>query len=184
MSSSIVIALPKKEDGEKIRTILIRHGFAVASVCSSAANALASMSELDSGILICGYRLTDAYYRDLAENLPSYFEMLLLASQRVMNEAPASVLTVAMPIRTGDLVNTVNMMLSQLERRIRKEKKRPKLRSEKERNLIANAKLLLMQRNHLNEEEAHRYIQKCSMDSGTDLAETAQMVLMLLYDAV
>ena len=55
MSSSIVIALPKIEDAKKIRTILNRHGLTVASVCSSVSNALASISELDSGVLICGY---------------------------------------------------------------------------------------------------------------------------------
>ena len=64
MSSSIVIALPKIEDAKKIRTILNRHGLTVASVCSSVSNALASISELDSGVLICGYKLTDAYYKD------------------------------------------------------------------------------------------------------------------------
>ena len=52
MSSSIVIALPKIEDAKKIRTILNRHGLTVASVCSSVSNALASISELDSGVLI------------------------------------------------------------------------------------------------------------------------------------
>ena len=29
----------------------------------------------------------------------------------------------------------------------------------------------------MTESEAHRYMQKCSMDSGTNLVETAQMVL-------
>ena len=66
----------------------------------------------------------------------------------------------------------------------RKEKKKPKLRSEKEQNYISNAKMLLMERNHLSEDDAYRYIQKCSMDSGTNMVETAQMVLMLLYDSV
>ena len=66
MSSSIVIALPKIEDAKKIRTILNRHGLTVASVCSSVSNALASISELDSGVLICGYKLTDAYYKTLS----------------------------------------------------------------------------------------------------------------------
>ena len=42
------------------------------------------------------------------------------------------------------------------------------------------AKELLMDRNHLSEEEAHRYIQKCSMDSGTNMVETAQMVLSMM----
>ena len=41
-------------------------------------------------------------------------------------------------------------------------------------------KRLLMERNGMSEEEAHRYIQKCSMDSGTNLVETAQMVISLL----
>ena len=35
-------------------------------------------------------------------------------------------------------------------------------------------------KNHMTEEEAHRYIQKCSMDSGTSLTETAQMVLSMI----
>ena len=65
----------------------------------------------------------------------------------------------------------------------RKEKKKPKLRSEKEQNYISNAKMMLMQRNHLSEDEAYRYIQKSSMDSGTNMVETAQMLLMLLYES-
>jgi len=182
MNSSIVIALPKIDDAKKIRTILNRHGFSVAAVCSTASTALASMSELDGGILICGYKLTDRYYRDVLEDIPSYFEMLLLASGRVI--APTSVLTVEMPMKVSDLVNTVDMMLSQIERRLKKEKKKPKTRSWKEQNYISNAKFLLMERNHLSEEDAYRYIQKCSMDSGTNMVETAQMVLMLLYDEV
>ena len=173
MNSSIVIALPKIDDAKKIRTILNRHGFSVAAVCSTASTALASMSELDGGILICGYKLTDRYYRDVLEDIPSYFEMLLLASGRVIAEAPTSVLTVEMPMKVSDLVNTVDMMLSQIERRLKKEQ-----------NYISNAKFLLMERNHLSEEDAYRYIQKCSMDSGTNMVETAQMVLMLLYDEV
>lgn len=184
MNTSIVIALPKIEDAKKIRMILNRHGFPVASVCNTAANALASISELEGGILICGYRLPDMYYSDLRECLPDYVELLLLASARVISEAPASVLSVEMPMKAADLVNTVDMMLRQIERRWKNERKKPKQRSWKEQNYISNAKMLLMQRNHLSEEEAYRYIQKCSMDSGTNMVETAQMVLMLLYDEV
>ena len=124
MSSSIVIALPKIEDAKKIRTILNRHGLTVASVCSSVSNALANISELDSGVLICGYKLTDAYYKDALDDLPQYFEMLLLASQRIIDEAPNSVSTVQMPMKASALIDTVNDMLYHLERRIKKEKKK------------------------------------------------------------
>lgn len=32
----------------------------------------------------------------------------------------------------------------------------------------------------MSEEEAHKYLQKCSMDSSRDLVETAQMVLSIM----
>ncbi|MCI6467667.1 MAG: ANTAR domain-containing protein [Faecalicatena sp.] len=182
--SSIVIALPKIEDGKKIRTILSRYGFPAASVCSTGSHALAKMSELDCGILICGYRLCDMSYSELADCLPDYFELLLLASSRVINDMPQSVLSLEMPLKARDLVNTVDMVLNQIERRQRRRKKKPKARSAKEQNYISNAKMLLMQRNHLSEEEAFRYIQKSSMNSGTNMVETAQMVLMLMLDEI
>ena len=104
MNTSIVIALPKIEDAKKIRTVLNRYGFTVAAVCNSGANALASISELDGGVLLCGYHLQDMYYRDLLDYMPDYFEMLLMASQGVISEAPTSVLCVGMPLKAGDLV--------------------------------------------------------------------------------
>lgn len=182
--SSIVIALPKIEDAKKIRALLVKHGFSVASVCNTASHALSSASELGSGILICSYRLPDMHYQELAVCMPKGFEMLLLASARVLCEVPSSVLSVEMPMRASDLINTVNMISEQQERQRRKDKKKPKLRSWKEQNYISNAKMMLMQRNHLSEEDAYRYIQKCSMDSGTNMVETAQMLLMLFYDEI
>ena len=59
------------------------------------------------------------------------------------------------------------------------ERKHKKVRSEEEKETIQKAKILLMERNNLTEEEAHRYIQKTSMDSGTNMVETAQMLLAL-----
>ena len=48
--------------------------------------------------------------------------------------------------------------------------------------MIRQAKELLMARNNLSEEEAHRYLQKSSMDSGTNMVETAQMVLSIMAE--
>ena len=38
----------------------------------------------------------------------------------------------------------------------------------------------MMERNHMTEKEAYRYLQKSSMDSGTGLTETAQMILSMM----
>ena len=37
-------------------------------------------------------------------------------------------------------------------------------------------------RNNMSEEEAHRYLQKSSMDSGTNMVETAEMVLSIMAE--
>ena len=34
----------------------------------------------------------------------------------------------------------------------------------------------------MSEEEAHRYLQKSSMDSGTNMVETAEMVLSIMAE--
>ena len=46
--------------------------------------------------------------------------MLLMASRGVISEAPTSVLCVGMPLKAGDLVNTVSMMISQIEKALEK----------------------------------------------------------------
>ena len=75
------------------------------------------------------------------------------------------------------------MMLAQLDRRLGRRRSAPPKRTWKEQNYINNAKMVLMERNHMTEQEAYRYIQKCSMDSGTNMVETAQMILLLIYDS-
>lgn len=70
------------------------------------------------------------------------------------------------------------MMTYQFVRRIKKKKAPPK-RSPEEQKIIDEAKGLLIERNGMTEQEAFRYIQKCSMDTGRNMVESAQMILML-----
>ena len=67
-----------------------------------------------------------------------------------------------------------------IERKRRKRRESVQKRSAEEKETINQAKALLMERNHMSEEEAHRYLQKNSMETGTNMLETAQMVLMIL----
>lgn len=45
--------------------------------------------------------------------------------------------------------------------------------------LIERAKALLMEKKSMTEIQAHKYLQKCSMDSGRSIVESAQMILMM-----
>jgi response regulator NasT len=76
------------------------------------------------------------------------------------------------------------MLRQGIQRRRKKRREAAKNRSAEQKAVIAEAKALLMERNHMSEEEAHRYLQKSSMDSGTNMLETAQMVLTIMRDTV
>ena len=52
--------------------------------------------------------------------------------------------------------------------------------SAEEQGILRRAKALLMKRNHFTEPEAHRYLQKTSMDTGRTMMESAHMVTMLM----
>ena len=85
-----------------------------------------------------------------------------------------------MPLKVHELASSIEMMAYALERRRRRRRAQPQRRSQEEEQLIQKAKGILMERNHMTEKEAYRYLQKSSMDSGTGLTETAQMILSMM----
>ena len=179
---NIVIVLPKIEDARGIRSILAKNGIAVSAVCATGAQALNHLRDLNDGIVICGYKMTDMIYLELRDCMPPGFDLLLLASKAVLNDClDNDIMCLAMPLKVHDLINTVALMCQAILRRRRKARLKPKERDPKEEALIQEAKEVLMIRNNMTEQEAYRYIQKCSMDSSTNMVETAQMILTLMH---
>ena len=158
---NIIVVFPKLEDAKNIRNLLARNGYSVIGVCCTGAQVLQIIDNLEDGIVICGYRFNDMMYADLRESLTSSFQMLLVASMHILESC--------------DRRDIVSLPLP-----LRRQKSQPKERSEAEKKVILDAKKLLMERNHMSEEEAHRYMQKCSMDSGNNMVETAKMIFALM----
>lgn len=178
---SIIIAFPKIEDAMNIKNVLVRNGYEVNATCTTGAQVVTIANELDDGIIICGYRFSDMHYSQLNGYLPKGFEMLLIASANKLEECTYNnIVCLSMPIKMADLISTLQMMYLNIARRRKKEKEKPKPRTEEEKAIISKAKLVLMERNNMTEEEAHRYIQKNSMDSGTNMVEMAEMILSLM----
>ncbi len=176
---NIIVVFPKIEDGKGLKGLLVKNGFHVDIVCTTGSFALEHAHSLSGGIVISGYKLPDMLYLELKESLPPQFEFLLLASERVLSQCPSDIMSISMPVKTVDFVNTIHMMFEAQYRRRRRQRTQPAARNTQERRLIDEAKAVLMERNHMTEDEAHKYIQKCAMDSGTKLVESAQMVLSL-----
>ncbi len=181
--TNIIVAFPKIEDAKNVKNLLVRNGFDVAAICVTGAQAIHYADGLESGIIICAYKFHDMLYSEIKSCLPKGFEMLLLASRNhLINGMEENVVTLPMPFVIRDLLNTIDMMSQAIVRRKKKKRQIVLQRSEDEQKIIKTAKMILMERNHLTEEDAHRYIQKCSMESGTNMVETARMVLSLMKE--
>ena len=178
--TNVVVVFPKQENAERIRAILQRNGYIVRRVCLSGTAALQEAALLGEGIVVCGCRLPDMNYEQLKARLPETFDMLLIASEGSVPDGPAAGVTWApMPLRIRELLSVIEELSERQERKHRSGKLPPK-RSGREQELIGRVKQELMKRNRMTEAEAHRYLQKTSMDSGTGLTETAQMILRLM----
>jgi len=178
--TGIIVVLPKAEDVRNIKNLLVRNGIPVAGACTTGAQAIALADGLHGGIVLCGYRLPDMHYRELYGYLPREFRMLLAASPARLQECTSGdIMCLSMPFHIYELVNTIETMMLDLNRRQSRKNPVQKKRTEQEQRIIEDAKQLLMERNHLSEIEAHKYIQKLSMDSGNSLVETAEMILVL-----
>ena len=175
---NIIVVFPKKEVAVKIKNILVKNGFDVVAVCVTGAQAIHITEDMEAGIIVSGVRFVDMVYHELKDYLPDMFEMIVVANHNQWQQyGEDDAIYLPLPMKVYDLVDTVEDLLVSLDRRLKKSKSRAKQRSSDEQGIIDQAKQLLMNHQGYTEEEAHRYLQKRSMDSGNNMVETAYMVL-------
>lgn len=175
-----IVAFPREEDVRTIRSVLVRNGFSVIGTALSGASALSLSEYADSGIMICAFQFRDMVYTELRRELGSGWGMILVCNpSRLPEGVEEGVIHLQVPLRTSELVRTVRDTEETLQRKRRSRRGKPEERTEKEMQDIASAKAFLADRKGLTEAEAHRYLQKLSMETGRTLPETAQMILRL-----
>lgn len=178
--ANIIVALPNINDAKNLRNILTRNGFRVIAICTNGAQVLNYTIDIADGIVICGKKLPDMNYLTLFDDLPPETLMLVLSSTDIEEDPGGRRSGVSMPLKVRELRETIQEMSDRLDRQRQQRKNKPKKRSEESKKKIDQAKHLLMERHNMTEEEAHRYIQKFSMDSGNNLVETAEMILAIM----
>ena len=80
-----------------------------------------------------------------------------------------------------DMKNKESILMEK-EYPMQKNSNKPRKRNQKEQEYIEKAKQILMEQKDMTEPKAFRYLQKCSMDSGRTMVETAQMLILLQLD--
>lgn len=177
---SILIAMPRSEDATRIAGIIQSSGSMFdVEVCTTGAEVLRVANERDYGVVICGKRMRDMSFSELAEYLPSYYGMIVMTGDAALETYSERCVKLMYPFKRSDLIATIEMITSSFRKQRKKNRQNPRERSREERQIIDQAKALLIERNGMTEPEAFRYIQKNSMDSGRSMLESAQMILMM-----
>lgn len=140
------------ESGSVARTIPV---YSVGEV-----KRLIARSDID--VVVCGYKFKDGAAARLYEELPQTCSMLVVAQQSQLDYLNEEIFRLPAPISKAGLCASVRMLF-QMNRKLNLFL-RPR-RNEEEEQVIREAKALLMERNQMTEDQAHRWIQKKSMDS-------------------
>ena len=171
----IVVAFANEEAQRRILRLLASDGWEPAACCASGAEAIRTVRKLGSAIVICGFKLRDMTASDLAADLRSTAVLLVVSSAVNLDMCEGENLyKLATPAARSDFFATLDMLRRFEEKNLHHP---PPKRKEADQKLIRTAKELLMDVNRMTESEAHRFLQKRSMDSGMKLVETAQYII-------
>lgn len=172
---SLIVAFEGEKTALRIRDIIESGGVAECLICHSGAEVKRIVYQQGVTVVVSGYKLRDETAENLYTDLPSYCSMLVLAPQSYLElMGKSDIFRLTAPASREDLLASVQMLLQMGHRMARYIRPR---RSQEERDLVEQAKAVLMDRHGMSEEEAHRFLQKTSMDSGVKLNQTAQLVL-------
>ena len=172
MNDNVFIAFDSKKTAVTITKMLIENGNNVTAVFKSLGELIGALDYYRGGVLITGCSFDGVDADRIAEDVPDNFNIIVIGS-RVHLEAVRNerVFKLASPLTKKDIICSVDMLGAVESGR------RAYYRSGKEEDIIFKAKCTLMDMYSMSEEEAYRYIQKKSMDTGLKKAEIAKIIL-------
>ena len=168
----IILGFSKDETAQKMVRMLSGSGFTAAANCHSKAEIIRIANELPARPVIMGFKLADATVNEVYEDLPHDTPLISLirADQQPLISYD-EIFVMPLPINHAQLLSGLDVLMGGIRRR-----KKPK-RSDDEKKIIELAKQVLIEKHMMSEEQAHRFIQKRSMDTGSKFADTAKFIL-------
>ncbi|HHT77084.1 MAG TPA: ANTAR domain-containing protein [Clostridiaceae bacterium] len=187
----VIIGFSDQQMASKVRDIMIRYGINVRGIAHNGSALLRlTLLEDGGGLVICGSELKDMTAYQLFTQLSEDFDVLVLSAMPPTGFFPeeamglfylsAPVFSEELAFYSRTLLNTRQMPIAGYKRDSRPKKdvfEQKTKRSPEEERDIQMAKMVLIDRRHFSEEEAHRYLQKESMQRGLRMATLARQIL-------
>lgn len=182
---SILLVLRQQESIDQIKSILVVRGYTIVESCTSGMQALRFAGSNHVDIAIVGLTLSDMPGLTFANDLLSQHScsvLMITPSEQInyirQNSGSNDIICLPRPVSSQSLITSINLIMQYRDRFQYITEETHKLRQDLERRAIAEkAKTLLMNKFHMAESEAWRYIQKQSMNSGKPLIEIAEGII-------
>jgi response regulator NasT len=173
--NNVFIAFDSKKTAYTIAKMVISEGYEVAGVAKDLIHLKTILSYYKGGILIMGSRFCSMAVDDLLEDVSDDVDVILIGNiNQLATCHDERVFKLALPLKKNDLICSVEMFIS-----VDNASGKVPTKSVADDKLISRAKRVLIDRYDMNEEQAHRYIQKKSMDSGKKLVDIAKIIVSL-----
>ncbi len=189
--------MPRKEDihhsilivsaAEQFDALVKRSltGFLTIDVRRSAAIARRSTLERDYDLVVINAPLPDEAGAELAMDIMerSNASILLVVPQEVYEDAwervmDYGILVLSKPIPRGRIDKAVRFLTATQNRFHRLEKKTQTVEEKMEElRIVSRAKIMLVEKRHMTEDEAHRFIGKQAMNNGVSRKRVAEKLL-------
>lgn len=171
--SPVVVAFENESQRDKIAGALQAGGCLVKCACASGAEAVRLARKLDRLVIVCGHKLCDQTADDLAHAIGGATPILVVAPKPQLELlAHPSLFRLPHPVSRGELLASVRML-----EQLALQQASPPSRSASDRETIAEAKARLMRERHMDEDEAHRFLQHASMTTGKKLVDIARTLI-------
>lgn len=173
MRDNIFIALSSKKTAISIAKILVSEGIKVKSAFKNILEMNTTLSYYRGGIIIAGCIFDGVHIDNLMEHIPEGYTVILIGNKEQLDNCDnENVFKLAVPLHRIDLICAIDMLNT-----IDSGYHPVSNKSSEEEKLVIKAKHTLIDVYSMTEEQAHRYIQKKSMDTGRKQIDIARIIL-------
>ncbi|ULQ60584.1 ANTAR domain-containing protein [Brucepastera parasyntrophica] len=181
---SIIIAFSNPLLSEWVKTILLREGYNIEYSCKTGAELIRVADFCTSMVVVSGFQFADMTAEGLQTALNGRLAMVTVVlphqDDLITRE---DMVVISYPLGSIDLIDAIERAEKAAAAEAALKGFRPAgkeyihERSAEEKLLILQAKKMLMDRYQMTESQAHRFLQKSSMDRGLKLIQAARMVI-------
>ena len=168
--NNIIIGFHSKKICLSILNVLNNYGINTNFVSQSGSKIREMANYLGEGVLIIGENFKDELSINIIEDFWENFNIIIIGNFDKINICEdKKAYKLAIPLKQEELILAIEMQLY---------KETPKkIKKNLENEILNKAKKLLFEKYNFNEDKAHKFIQKISMEKRTKMIEIAKYII-------